>query len=158
LNLLIVFFLTGAWHGISPNFLVWGGYFGFLLAIESVGLGRWLKRLPRFFQHFYALLMVLLGWVFFRLQKPERWGTFFGSLAGMNGLSNNITARTLNILGYIPIVIIAIILCIPVPKTIDFSNVKVVNSLSVVIQIALLILSIAFLVEGGYQSFLYRQF
>ena len=158
LNLLIVFFLTGAWHGINPNFLVWGGYYGLILALESMGLGRWLKRLPRFFQHFYALLLVLFGWVFFRLKTPDKWGGFFQALFGMNGLSGNATARTLNLLGYLPIVIIAIILCIPVPKTIDFSNVKVVNSLTVVIQIALLILSIAFLVEGGYQSFLYRQF
>ena len=42
LNLLIVFFLTGAWHGINPNFLVWGGYYGLILALESMGLGRWL--------------------------------------------------------------------------------------------------------------------
>lgn len=158
LNLLIVFFLTGAWHGISPNFMIWGGYYGLILAMESMGLGRWLKQLPRFFQHFYALLMVLLGWVFFRLRTPYKWGMFFQALFGFNGLSGNVTARTLNILGYLPIVIIAIILCIPIPKINDFFESKVVNNLFVVLQIALLILSIAFLAEGGYQVFLYRRF
>jgi alginate O-acetyltransferase complex protein AlgI len=158
LNLLVVFLLTGAWHGISSNFLVWGGYFGFLLAVESVGLGRWLKRLPRFFQHVYALFMVLLGWVFFRLRKPGSWGFFFGSLFGMNGITGNITARTLNILGYLPIVVLAILLCIPSPSKLNIFRSKLGSVFAVGIQIAVLILTIAFLVEGGYQAFLYRRF
>jgi len=158
LNLLIVFLLTGAWHGISPNFLVWGGYFGFLLAIESMGLGRWLKRAPLFIQHFYALLMVLFGWVFFRLRKPDSWGLFFGSLFGMNGMTGNVTARTLNILGYLPIVVIAVILCIPLPSINNIFENKIIKVFTTALQIVLFILSIAFLVEGGYQAFLYRRF
>jgi alginate O-acetyltransferase complex protein AlgI len=158
LNLLIVFFLTGAWHGLGPNFLVWGGYYGLILAIESLGLGRWLKRLPTAFQHFYGLLMVLFGWVFFRLETPSNWPIFFRALIGMNGMTGNITARTLNLLGYLPIVILAIILCVPLPKASRISTMKVPQGLTVVFQIVLLILSISFLVEGGYQAFLYRQF
>jgi alginate O-acetyltransferase complex protein AlgI len=129
-----------------------------ILAIESLGLGRWLKRLPAALQHFYGLLMVLFGWVFFRLETPSNWPIFFRALIGMNGMTGNITARTLNLLGYLPIMILAIILCVPLPKASRISTMKVAQGLTVIFQIVLLILSISFLVEGGYQAFLYRQF
>jgi alginate O-acetyltransferase complex protein AlgI len=66
LNLLIVFFLCGLWHGASFNFIVWGLYHGAFLVIERVGLGRWLDARPAFVRHAYVLLVVMVGWVFFR--------------------------------------------------------------------------------------------
>ena len=158
LNLVIVFLLTGAWHGLSANFIVWGGYFGLILAMESIGLGRILKRLPGFFQHTYALLMVFIGWIFFRLRSPANWPLFFRALSGMNGFSTDITARTLNILGYLPVLILAVLLCIPI--NINATRIKLAkfNFIYVGVLILLFILTVAFLIEGGYQSFIYRQF
>lgn len=158
LNLLIVFFITGLWHGIRPNYVVWGSYFGLFLAAESMGLGRLLKKLPGIMQHVYALFIVLLGWVFFRLKTPSNWPIFFRALFGLNGMSGNITARTLNILGYLPLLFIAIILCIPLPEIDGLQHNKVYQGLSVIFKIGIFLLSIAFLVEGGYQSFIYQQF
>jgi alginate O-acetyltransferase complex protein AlgI len=65
-NLLVVFLLTGVWHGAAWTFIVWGLYHGAFLLIERFGLARLLAVAPRFVGHAYALLVVLVGWVLFR--------------------------------------------------------------------------------------------
>ncbi len=65
LNLFIVWFLTGLWHGASWNFVIWGIFYGLILFAEKVFLGELLTKIPRFFQHFYTLILVMIGWVFF---------------------------------------------------------------------------------------------
>ena len=64
-NILIVWLLTGFWHGASWNFVAWGLYFGVLLIVEKLFLLRFLKKLPAFFQHVYTMLLVMLGWAIF---------------------------------------------------------------------------------------------
>ena len=66
LNLLIVFFCTGLWHGASLNFIAWGLFYAVFLIIERVGFGKILERLPAWIGHVYTLLVVLAGWVLFR--------------------------------------------------------------------------------------------
>ena len=65
-NLLIVFLLTGLWHGAAWSFVVWGLYHGAFLMLERFGLGRALEAAPRLLRHAYALVVVMIGWVFFR--------------------------------------------------------------------------------------------
>ena len=66
-NLIIVFFLTGLWHGASWNFIIWGLYYVLFLIFERAGGGTAiLDRLPRLLQHLYALIVIIIGWVFFR--------------------------------------------------------------------------------------------
>ena len=65
-NLVTVFFLCGLWHGASWNFVAWGLFHGAFLVLERVGLGTYLKRLPRSVRHAYLIVTVLVGWVFFR--------------------------------------------------------------------------------------------
>lgn len=157
-NLVIVFLLTGLWHGFSLNYIVWGLYFGLILALESIGLGKILKKLPKFFQHLYSILVVLIGWVFFRLKNPVNWPLFFRAMIGLNGFTSEISSRSLNLLGYIPILLIGIILCTP------FEDLKIIQNTTVnqiffsIGKIALFIMSVAFLVEKGYFAFFYQQF
>lgn len=74
-NLLIVFFLTGLWHGAAWRFIVWGLYHGAFLMLERFGLGRVLDRAPRPLRHLYAVLVVMVGWVFFRADSlPQALG------------------------------------------------------------------------------------
>ena len=81
-NLLVVWFLTGLWHGAGWNFILWGLYFFILLVIEKSFLLKWLKRLPAVIQHLYALFWIILGWIIFacddiaRLSQYLKW--FFG--------------------------------------------------------------------------------
>lgn len=82
INILIVFLLTGLWHGFRPTFIIWGLIHGSVLAIESLGFGRWLNRLWRPLQHIYALAIILVGWVFFRSSSVNFALVFFRRLAG----------------------------------------------------------------------------
>ncbi|MBK9760669.1 MAG: MBOAT family protein [Flavobacteriales bacterium] len=69
LNLLLVFFLTGLWHGASWNFVVWGMIHGFFMVLERLGLGKLLDRAPRLVGHVYTLVIVLTAWAFFRIEN-----------------------------------------------------------------------------------------
>jgi len=82
INILIVFLLTGLWHGFKPTFIVWGLLHGFALAVESLGFGRWLKQAWRPICHIYTLVFVVAGWVFFRSNSLHFSYWFFRRLAG----------------------------------------------------------------------------
>ncbi|MEM7085202.1 MAG: MBOAT family O-acyltransferase [Bacteroidota bacterium] len=70
-NLFLVFFVTGLWHGASWNFVVWGLFHGVFIVIERIGFDAILNRLWRPFQHIYTLLVVLVGWMFFRVEDLQ---------------------------------------------------------------------------------------
>jgi len=80
-NLLIVFFLTGLWHGAAWRFIVWGLYHGAFLMLERFGLGRTLERLPRLLRHLYAILVVMVGWVFFRAESLPHALSYLAAMA-----------------------------------------------------------------------------
>ncbi len=82
LNILLVFLLTGLWHGFSRNFVIWGLVHGAALVFENTALGRKLRAAWAPIQHFYALSVILAGWVFFRSPTPAFALTFFQRLAG----------------------------------------------------------------------------
>jgi alginate O-acetyltransferase complex protein AlgI len=79
-NLLIVFFLTGLWHGAAWRFIVWGLYHGAFLMLERFGLGRLLDRAPRLLRHGYALVVVMVGWVFFRADTLPKALQYLGQM------------------------------------------------------------------------------
>lgn len=66
INLIIVFFCTGLWHGAAWNFIFWGLFHGIFLILERLGLNKILKKLPKIIQHLYVIIIVSIGWVFFR--------------------------------------------------------------------------------------------
>lgn len=82
INIILVFLLTGLWHGFKPTFIIWGLLYGVAIAVESKGFGRWLKNIWRPLRHIYTLLIVLTGWVFFRSNNLNFAIEFFKRLAG----------------------------------------------------------------------------
>ncbi|HNE04827.1 MAG TPA: MBOAT family O-acyltransferase [Anaerolineales bacterium] len=87
-NIFIVFLLTGLWHGLTLNFIVWGALHGIMIALESLGGGRWQKQIWRPFRHLITMAIVMLGWVFFRSTNLGYAMEFIGRLAGnTNGLT-----------------------------------------------------------------------
>jgi alginate O-acetyltransferase complex protein AlgI len=100
-NILIVFWLTGLWHGVTLNFILWGLVHGLALALEATGFGRWLKKAWRPLQHAYALLVILLGWVFFRSPDLAYAGQF---LARLSGSTQGITRLPYSLTRPLPIV------------------------------------------------------
>jgi alginate O-acetyltransferase complex protein AlgI len=82
INIILVFLLTGLWHGFKPTYIVWGLLYGVAIALESAGFGRWLKNAWRPLRHLYTLLIILTGWVFFRSNSLSFAFGFFLRLAG----------------------------------------------------------------------------
>lgn len=83
LNLWIVFLLCGLWHGASWNFVIWGALHGASLVIERMGLYKYIDRLWRPLQHLYTLLIVMIGWVFFRSESLSHAIAYLGSMIGV---------------------------------------------------------------------------
>jgi alginate O-acetyltransferase complex protein AlgI len=83
-NLVTVFFLCGLWHGASWTFVVWGLYHGAFLVLERLGLAAVLARTPRAARHLYALLVVMVGWVFFRAESLTAAGGMLRAMAGLS--------------------------------------------------------------------------
>lgn len=83
-NLLIVWTITGFWHGASWTFMAWGFYYGVIIVIESLGFGKWLSRLWSPLQHVYVLLLVMIGWVFFRADNFTYSFEYLQTMFGFN--------------------------------------------------------------------------
>lgn len=85
-NLFVVMFLCGFWHGASWTFIVWGLFHGSLLILERGRLGTWLARVPRVLRHAWLMLVVMIGWVFFRADTLSYATTYLRALAGFGAL------------------------------------------------------------------------
>ncbi|MGE0703813.1 MAG: MBOAT family O-acyltransferase [Vicinamibacterales bacterium] len=84
-NLVLGFCLMGLWHGAGWTVLLWGIYAGLWLALEEIGLGAWIARMPRLLRHVYVLLIVAIGWVLLRSENVAAALGFLGTMAGVSG-------------------------------------------------------------------------
>ena len=159
LNLFIVWFLTGLWHGASFNFIFWGLYFGLLLVIEKLLLKKLLDKSPAWVQHIYSLFFIVLGWVLFYFTDLGEMGAFFGSLFSFGGPVVGASAGAL-ILSYLPMLIIAALASTPLGAFL-YGKVKETAfnpALQTVYCTAVLGISTALLVSQSYNPFLYFRF
>lgn len=165
-NLIIVWFLTGLWHGASWNFILWGLYFGFFIIIEKIFLGKLLEKIPRFFSHIYSLMIIIFGWVIFYFTDLSRlWECIKAMFLSGKPVSDEITLVA--VMEKIFVIIIAIILSSGFPRklwikiTQKANGSKIQGFLSSVQTIALatiLIISSVLLVGETYNPFLYFRF
>lgn len=164
INIFIVWLLTGIWHGAGWNFLLWGLWFALFLSLEKLFLGKLLARAPRFIGILYCSLLVLAGWVLFSLETPGQIGDYFGAMAGTGGLFDSqglYLARE-----YAVLLLILAVGATPLPagaaKYLEKASGKAGRGLyrlgEKVIPAALLILSIAGIVDASYNPFLYFRF
>jgi len=160
-NLLIVFLLTGLWHGASWNFVIWGAYYGVILAIEASGFGKVLKKAVPFIQHSYTLILIMVGWIFFRITEIQSWGSFFGALFGANGWRNAVTFRSLNILFYIPFLLPSILFSLPTMhqmwQKVKAKGGKVLLFMDLIYML-LFLLTLTFILSKGFNPFMYAEF
>ncbi len=84
-NLGIVFVCTGLWHGANWTFLFWGLYHGIFIILERIGLENFLRRLPKVFQHTYAVFVVIIGWVIFRANSMHECGVYLKDMFDLGG-------------------------------------------------------------------------
>ncbi len=163
-NILIVWTLTGIWHGASWNFILWGVFFGMLLIIEKFFLGKFLEKLPKIIQRIYTLFIVIISFIIFEATDIKQAIVNIKGLFGLNGeaLINSYTLYNLN--GYILLLIVSIIAATPLLKNIIVlikSNTKlnkIINTIQPIFLLTLLILVTVFLVDNSYNPFLYFRF
>ena len=84
-NILVVWILTGLWHGASYNFMLWGLYYGVILILEKIFLKKYIDRLPAFIQHIYTLLIIITGWVIFSFEDMGQLGRYLKTMFNVTG-------------------------------------------------------------------------
>lgn len=159
INLLVVWGLTGLWHGSSYNFLLWGLYYGLLLILEKFVLKRFLEKLPAVLQHIYTMFIVIIGWGLFYFTDMSQLGSFLTDLFNFgNGLCGA-QALTL-ILSYLPLLIVAAIASTPLGAKLysRFSDTRHIWILETLFCAVILLISTASLVDQSYNPFLYFRF
>ncbi|MDQ6421249.1 MBOAT family O-acyltransferase [Paenibacillus sp. LHD-117] len=160
-NILIVWMLTGIWHGASWNFLLWGLYFGVILIAEKLFILRLLQRLPRWISHAYALLLILIGWVFFAFEELPDVAAYFGAMFAANGEwwdRHSVYLLYTN----------AILLVMLVLASLPWKRMRLGGSITrgfgssayfgLAWYAALLLMSVAYLVDATFNPFLYFRF
>lgn len=162
INLIIVFACTGLWHGASFSFIVWGLWHGLFLVIERLGFKKALDKLPKFIGWIYTMLVVLVGWVFFRADTLSAAMKYLGEMFSFSGGVANGMAQFDN-LSFI-ITSIALVLCTPVYQLVKGKlektevGKKAAFVIGAVLATGLFILSVIFLTGSGYNPFIYFRF
>lgn len=169
-NLLVVWTVTGIWHGASWNFMLWGLYFGILIVLERLFLGKWLEKIPSFFSWLYTFVLVVFGWVMFEAIDQtnvdivvmfRQVGSYIGAMFGANGvfMDDFATSAIMNygvifalcILGSSDIIkSLATYIKTKAPKWTQYSI--------PVVQLMVMLASIAYLSTATYNPFLYFNF
>ena len=157
LNLLIVWGLTGLWHGASWNFLLWGLYYGILLIIEKVILLKLLKKLPKALCHIYAIAIVLMGWALFYFVNTGELFAFFGRAFTFTATG---TSGIHTILGYLPLFLVSAVAATPLGSW-AWNKVRAkswANYGAIAVVAVLMLLCVTALVSQSYNPFIYFRF
>lgn len=158
-NILIVWMLTGIWHGAAWNFLIWGLYFGVLLLIEKFILKRFLEKLPSFFKHIYAIFFILIGWLIFAFDDISLLKEYAVKLFINPSIID--TEFMQYFTNYFVIIVVAIIFSMPiypyVKEKFKFNN-TIIQILIYLVYVALFMIVTAMLVSDTYNPFLYFRF
>ncbi len=167
LNILIVWALTGLWHGAAWNFVVWGLYMAFFLILEKLFLLPLLKK-SRVFGHIYTMFLVLISFVIFSAGNMSDAGNVIAKMFGAGGLSAVSGESLYYLRSYAVTILIAVVGSLPVVRNIfvglesKMPQNKVVNIIFTVgeplVLAALLILVTGYLVDGSFNPFLYFRF
>lgn len=165
-NILVVWILTGMWHGAAWNFIVWGLYFAVLLTVEKLWLLPHLKR-SKVLSRIYVLSLVLISFVIFNASSMAEAGADLAGLIGIGrqGMLPLVSPEAVyNLRSFAAVMLVAVIGATPLPKTLaeKFANGQKTKSLSnvcepVVLMVLLLVMT-AYLVDGSFNPFLYFRF
>ena len=159
-NLLVVWLLTGLWHGADWTFLLWGLWYGLLLLLEKFVLERYLSRAPYLLRRLLTLLAVVIGWVIFRAESLPALGTYLRAMAGFGGVSGAGQA-VYGILEYLPEWFFALFTLLPWQEFVEKKQLPARLWFRLGTKAAalmLFVLSYAALVTGTFNPFLYYRF
>ena len=155
-NIIVVWLLTGLWHGASWNFVFWGGYYAILLILEKSFLLKVLKKIPAFVRHIYTMIAVMLGWALFYFEDMT---ALFAFISKLFTPVSSAGAMSL-ILGYLPLTVVSVIASTPLLCKLfaGKENSAAVRYGSIAACALILILCIASLASQSYNPFIYFRF
>jgi alginate O-acetyltransferase complex protein AlgI len=168
LNILVVWFLTGMWHGASWNFIIWGVYFGLIVTIEKYTILRIRAYIPSPLLHLYSLVLVVIGWGIFYFDDSSRMARFFEICFGQGTIIHDyITISALADNCWLWVV--CLLFCMPLRSGVGMLlrrhtpkgglvQESILLTGRVILSIVLLILSVALLVGATNNAFIYTRF
>ena len=163
-NLLIVWSLTGLWHGDSWNFILWGLYFALLLIIENLFLQNILSKLPALIQHIYAKFFIIISFVIFNNENiKDLWSSLY-NMFNFRELDLYNDFSTYYLKSYTVLLIVSVIGATPILKNIiqkinkNVTGQKVISTINPILNIVLLVVVTAYLIDGSFNPFLYFRF
>ena len=166
-NILVVWFLTGMWHGASWNFIIWGVYFGLIVMIEKYTLLKVHDRIPAVFLHIYSMLLVVAGWGIFYFDNFQQMIVFFQAFFGNTASLYDFVDESA-LLNNFWLWLIALFFCLPIRTTVadwfdrwlgdSYVKTFLFFTSRVVVSLAILILSTALLVGATNNAFIYTRF
>ena len=161
-NLIIVFFITGLWHGASWNFVVWGLFHGFFLLLER-NIKVPIPKNLYFLKRVYLLLVVIIGWVFFRIEDFNEAIAFLGKMFSFNGGMDNSPLMYLNPFMWV-VIITGVLFSAPLRGFISnrlamlFKNTLAQRVFSYLVYFVLFLFTIMELAQTTYNPFIYFRF
>ena len=163
-NISIVWILTGLWHGASWNFVMWGVYYGIILIIEKLGLLKVLEKCPAAVGHIYSLILIVIGWVIFAVDDMGKVAAYLGMMLGSSQIfiddafvyffESRIWLLIACVIGSTPL---PKIVCSIIAEKLEDREV-LLGTIETVLFMGIFALSMAFLVSGSYNPFLYFRF
>lgn len=168
-NLLIVWFLTGLWHGASWNFIVWGLYYFTLILLEGAILSKLLKKIPTMFSHIYLIFAVIIGWVFFYFTDFTNALKYIGIMFGYGNNQLIDTFFKINFIDNVYLIILAAMSSTPFFRDMNQIANKILSKKPILytgyaqitrplINLAILVVSTILLIGMTYNPFLYFRF
>ena len=163
INIFVVWFLTGFWHGASWNFIVWGLYFAVILVVEKFWLQKYISK-TGFFQHVYVLLLVCISFVIFNAVDMLEAFQYIAAMFGAGEVPIISKEAVYYLVSYLGIFVIAFVGATPALKSLyarlcrkEYVS-KTMNILEPIVMAVLLLLCTAYLVDGSFNPFLYFRF
>lgn len=158
-NILIVWLLTGIWHGAAWNYLLWGLYFGVLLLLEKLVLNKYLERLPGIIRNMYAMALVFSGWVLFAHEDLQAGMLWLKQMFLLEGTAVSDSRAVYLLLSWLPLFLAAGIGATSLPARLSRKLSGGTKTLAEVLFVAaVFLLSVAYLVDQSYNPFLYFRF
>ena len=158
-NILIVWCLTGIWHGASYNFMLWGLYYGIILIIEKFFLKDFLSKLPNTLKHIYTMLVVIIGWLIFASTDLSMFSVYFSNMFNIFKYPFIDETFIFYFKSYFIIIVISTLLSMPIYQNIK----KKLNSrgwmiISLILYLVFFFVTVSYLVSDSYNPFLYFRF
>ena len=159
-NILVVWILTGLWHGASWAFVIWGLYFGILLIIEKLFLGKYLDKLPKIISRCYLLIIVMISFIIFNGNDVSQIMRNIGGLVGIGNIPIITQESLYYFKSYFIVLVVGIIGATPIMKNIVQNEKlkKCVNILEPIFLLTIFAVCVSYIIDGSFNPFLYFRF